>query len=77
MVNQLVNEFYTRFFFKIDALPHDVGFPLDITTTFFNNLIPDIRESLISEEVQVTKRLPTEINQQGNQRLLLFSNAEV
>ena len=44
MVNQLVNEFYTRFLFKIDALPHDVVFPLDISATLFKNLIPGVRE---------------------------------
>ena len=37
MVNQSVNEFYTRFFFKIDALQQDVSFPLDIAATFFKN----------------------------------------
>ena len=42
-VNQSVNEFYTRFLFKIDALPQDVTFPLDIAATFFNNLSPDVR----------------------------------
>ena len=57
-VNQSVSEFYTRFLFKIDALPHDVAFPLDIASTFFNNLSPDVREFLISEGVQVTQRLP-------------------
>ena len=48
MINQLVNEFYTRFFFKMDALPKEVVFPLDISATFFNNLSPDVREFLIS-----------------------------
>ena len=48
MINQLVNEFYTRFVFKIDALPQEVGSLLDIATTFFNKLSPDVRELLIS-----------------------------
>ena len=59
MINQFVNEFYTCFFFKIDALPQEVGFPLDIAATFFNNLSPDVRDFLISEGVQVPQRLPT------------------
>ena len=48
MVNQSVNEFYSHLLFKIDALPQDVEFMLDITTTFFNYLRPDVREFLIS-----------------------------
>ena len=59
MINQFVNEFYTCFFFKIGALPQEVGFPLDIAATFFNNLSPDVRDFLISEGVQVPQRLPT------------------
>ena len=47
MVNHSVIEFYTRFLFKIDALPQDVAFPLEIDATFFNNLSPNIREFLI------------------------------
>ena len=46
-INQSVNEFYTRFLFKIDALPQELGFPLDINTTFFKNLSPDVRELFI------------------------------
>ena len=34
MVNQSVNEFYTRFLFKIDAFPQDVLFTLYIDTIF-------------------------------------------
>ena len=75
MINQLVNYFYTWFLFKIDALPQEVGFPLEISATFFNNLSPDIRKFLISEGVKVPQRLPTETYHQGNQRLLLFINA--
>ena len=48
MVNQSVNEFYTLFLFKIDALPHDAVLTLGIAADFFNKLIPDIREFLIS-----------------------------
>ena len=48
MVNQSVNGFYTRFLLKIDALPQDVIFHLDISATFFNNLSPDVRGFLIS-----------------------------
>ena len=40
MVNQSVNEFYTQFLFKIDAIPQDYMFLLDIAT-FFNKLCPD------------------------------------
>ena len=55
MINQSVNEFYTGFLFKIDALPQEVGFSLDIATTLFNNLSPDVREFLISEGVQIPR----------------------
>ena len=64
MVNQSVNEFYTWFLFKIDALPQEVGFPLDIDTTFYKNLNPEVREFLISEGIQVFPRPPTENNHQ-------------
>ena len=74
MVNQSVNEFYTQFFFKIDALPQDVAFSLEISATFFNNLSPDVRELLISEGVQVPPIPQTENNHKGNQRLLLVRN---
>ena len=77
MINQSVNEFYTRFIFKKYALPQEVGFPLDIAATFFNKLIPYVREFLISEGVQVPQRLPTETNHQGNQRLILVQKAVV
>ena len=43
MFNQSVNDFYTRLFFKIDALRQDIVFPLDIYVAFFNNLSPDVR----------------------------------
>ena len=56
MANQSVNEFYTRFLFKIDALSQNVVFPLYINATFFNNLSPGVREFLISQGVQVTPR---------------------
>ena len=53
IVNQSINEFYTRFLFKIGGLPQDAVFPLDIAANFFNNLSPNIREIFISEGVQV------------------------
>ena len=77
MVNQSLNKFYTRFLFKIDALTQDVTLPLDIAATFFNNLIPDVRELLIPGGVQPPTRMPTETNHQGNHRLLFFRNAAV
>ena len=55
MVNQSVNEFYTRFILKIDALPQDVVFLLDITTSLFNNLSPNVRNFLTSEGVHNTQ----------------------
>ena len=77
MVNQWVNDFYTQFFFKIDALPKDVAFPLDIATTFFNNFGLDVINLLISEGFQVTPRPPTENNNWVNQRVPLVRNAAV
>ena len=77
MVNKPVNEFYTRFLFKIDAPPHAVDFPLDIAATFFNDFSPDVRMLLISKEFQALLRPPTENNHQGNQRLLLVVNMAV
>ena len=77
MVNQLVNEFYTQFLFKIGALSKDVASPLDVDSNLFNNLSPDVRYLLISEGVQIPPRPPTETNHQGNQRLILVRNAAV
>ena len=77
MVNQLVNDFPTWFLFKIDALPQDVELTLEIVATFFKKLIPDVREFLISEGVQVPQIIPTETNNQGNQRLSLVRNTAV
>ena len=77
MVNHSVNECYIRLLFKIDALPHDVPSPLDISATFFKKLSLKIREFLISEGVQVPLRPPTENNYQGNQRIILVSIAAV
>ena len=59
MINQLVNEFYTRLLFKIDALLQNVAFPLDIAATLFKNLSPGVRELFISEGVRVPPRPPT------------------
>ena len=47
MVNKSVNEFYTQFLFKIIAPPQDIVFPLEIISTFFKNLSPNVRELLI------------------------------
>ena len=44
MFNQSVNGFNTRFLFKIDALPQNFAFLLDIAATFFKNLSPNVRE---------------------------------
>ena len=59
MINQSVNEFYTHFLFKIDTILQEVGLPLDIALTFFNNLSPDVRELLVSEGVHVPQILTT------------------
>ena len=77
MFDEKVNEFYTRLLFKIDARPQDFDFPLDIDATFFNNLSLGVREFFIPEGFQIPKRLPTENNYQGNQRLLLVRNLAV
>ena len=74
MVNQSVNEFYNRFLLKIDALPQYVVLPLDIATTLFNNLSPDVRKLYISEGVHTPPRPPTKTNHQENQRLFLVRN---
>ena len=66
MVNQSINEFYTRLLFKIDALPQDVLFLLDNAATFFTNLIPGVKYFLISEGVQVSTRPPNENNHHIN-----------
>ena len=47
IINNLVNELYTRFLFKIDALPQDIVLPLDIAANLLNNLSPVVRELLI------------------------------
>ena len=77
MFNQSENEFYTWFIFKVDALSQNVLFSLDISAIVFNNLIPDVRELLISEMFQVPPRPLTETNHQGNQRHVLVRNAAV
>ena len=59
MVNQPVNEYYTRFLFKSDALRQDVAFPLEIYATFFKQLSPNVKEFLISEGIQVPPNLPS------------------
>ena len=77
MMNQSVNEFYTRYLFKIDSLPQEVVLTLEISTTFFNNLSPDVREFLISEGVQVPQRITAETNHQGKHMLILIRNVAV
>ena len=77
MFNHLVNYFYTRFLFKIDALPQVIIFPLDIAENFFDNLSTNVRDLFISEGVQVPPRPPNETNHQGNQRLFLVINTAV
>ena len=59
MVNSSVNEYYTWFLFKINALSQDVVFLLDITATFFKQFSPDFRVGLILEGVQVPPCPPT------------------
>ena len=46
-VNQSVNIFYTRLLFKIDAIPQDEVFLLDIAANIINNLSTDVRELLV------------------------------
>ena len=77
MVNQSVNEFYTHFIFKIDALTKNVVLPLDVAVIFFINLSTDVRELIISEGLQVLPTYPTQINHLGNQRILLIINTAV
>ena len=48
MVYNRVNEFYICFLFKIDTLPQDVVFTLDISVTFFKKLSPNVIKLLIS-----------------------------
>ena len=57
MVNQSVNEFYTRSPFKINAFPQYIILSLDIASTFLKKLSPDFREFLIPAQVHVRIRL--------------------
>ena len=41
MIKQLVNKFNTRFLIKIDSIPHDDMFPIDIAEAFFNTVSPN------------------------------------
>ena len=75
MVNQSVNDFYTRFIFIIDALPHKLVFPLYIAATFSKNLSHKVSEFLILEGFKFPQILPTETNHQVNHSLLLVRNA--
>ena len=60
MLNQSVNDFYTRFLFKIDAIPQGVVLLIDISAKTFNNLSTNVREFLISVGFQVTPMQPNE-----------------
>ena len=62
--NKSVNEFYIRFLLKIDSLLQDMLLPLGVSATFFNNLIPDVRELFISEGLQLNPMPPIETNHQ-------------
>ena len=44
MVNQLVKYFYTQILFKIDEIPQEIVFLLEIPATFFNKLGTDVWE---------------------------------
>ena len=76
MFHQLVNEFYSRFLFKLDKIPQDIhSITFGHRRTFFNEFSTKVRKLLISEGVQVPPRIPTETNYQGKQRILLFRRA--
>ena len=77
MVNQSINEFYTRTLLNIYALPQDVLFPKENTLTFFNNLSNNVREFLVSEGFQVPTIISEDTKNQVNQRLLLAINSVV
>ena len=77
MVNQSVNKFYNQFLFNIDALSQKEVFLLDIVEAFFNNLIPNLWEVLVSDVFYIPTRTPAETNNQGNQRLILVRKSEV
>ena len=51
--NKLVNDFYSRFLFKIDSLSQDVLFLFSLMIFFSNNSIPEVLQFLISKWVQV------------------------
>ena len=53
MFNKLVNDFYSRFLFKIDSLSQDVLFLFSLMIFFPNNSIPEVLQFLISKWVQV------------------------
>ena len=43
MFDYSVNEVYTWFLFKIDAIMQKKVFPKDFAATFFNNLGPEVQ----------------------------------
>ena len=77
LVNYSVDGFYMWFLFKIDALPQDVVFLLEIVAIFFNNLSPDVWEFLIPKGFQISQILPIDTNNQENQRTILVITIDV
>ena len=75
MFHQLVNEFYSRFLFKLNKIPQDIhSITFGHRRTFFNEFSTKVRKLLISEGVQVPPRIPTETNHQVNQTIILVIN---
>ena len=48
MINQSVNDFYSRFLFNIDALLNDELFLMDIAETLFKKITLGFRDLLVS-----------------------------
>ena len=70
MFNQLLNKFYTRFFFNIDAILKDELFLMDISATVFKNL----RDLLVEEGGQVPTIIAPKTNNKEYPRFLLVRN---
>ena len=70
MFNQLLNKFYTRFFFNIDAILKDELFLMDISATVFKNL----RDLLVAEGGQVPTIIAPKTNNKEYTRFLLVRN---
>ena len=43
IVNQSLKDFYNQLLFKSNKIPKELVTLLDINTTFFNNLSPEVR----------------------------------